>query len=271
MSQDTLKTLAASLLGLFTLASLLCKLTGYTPPTELLNIQAISPEQLILALAVVSQFLQPLHKTLGDVINIARNFFATGKVTDEALAALVTDLAAQKQALADVQAQLSNVKQLPAPVSQAGFISPVVLSILICGAVIMSLLPGCSTTQVQKAQTDVQRVQVVLQQACPSIQATLTTVGVLELSPQGAIALKGATDAATAVCAAGNSAKVADLRTLANDALPKLDAAVKASSLPADKQTEIIVGLGVVNSLINQALTTLQSSTPEPAASAASS
>lgn len=160
------------------------------------------------------------------------------------------------------------------PGSQAGRISfgGMVMTAVLALAGLLGVMAfgGCSTAQLNRVDADLQRVQAVLAQACPTLQASVVTLGVLDLSPDGAAALSVAKQAIDGACAVGTGATLANVQALANAALPQLDAAVKASSLSdADKQ-KVVVDLGVANALINTALNAAKPPAAVPSAPAVS-
>ncbi len=275
---DKFKTLAALAVASFGLLSQVCSLLGYAPPLPIDKLLHLTQDQLTTGFAIALAFLTPLHELVLDAWTMLVGIFTRDNAkTDQAFAEVLAKLSAlssQYEALKAAQpvpvASLSPVaQQQPGPggTQQAGRVGIGYLfgiAAIAVGYLLGQCLSGCSIQQQATVQSDLQRVQAVLVRVCPTAQATLTTLQALSLDPAVAVDLDLVDKTIGTACAVGTGTSVASLQALANTALPKLDAAVKGSSLDAANQQKVIVDLGVANALINEVLVTL----PQPAAAA---
>lgn len=265
---DKLKIVAALIVAALGLLSQVFALTGYVPPLAIDKLLHVTPEQITAFAGLALAFLAPIHTLALQAWALVVDVFKRDNPgADAAYLALLDEVSKMRAELAKQRLMppvpISEIPPTAAPAApvasvpsaQAGrmrFGGMVMTAVLaLAGLLGVMAFGGCSTAQQNRVDADLQRVQIVLSQACPTLQASVVTLGVLDLSPDGAAALSVAKQAIDGACAVGAGATLANVQALANAALPQLDNAVKASSLSDAEKEKVVVDLGVANALIN--------------------
>jgi hypothetical protein len=132
----------------------------------------------------------------------------------------------------------------------------------VLAAVLVALVSGCATTGT--VQTPAQ----IASQVCPPVQTALTSLqAVVGLSDDAKAKLAEAAPAVAAVCSAGSSVSVVDLKSLGANALPAVMAVVNASPLSDQDKTKIGIDLTVAQIVLSSVLASLPA-TAAPASAA---
>ena len=291
-----LAALAAFLAGALALASQLAALLGYQPPHAVAALLHLTPDQIVMGLGILLAFTQRVDTlavnawgAVGDiktlVLSIGRRDNEAADLAYAALLAQVAEMRAQVNALASAapvpaavttgiaQAHAPTAMPDPGPVAQPIPVPQAHAGRVGLGAMLVTLavsalcvLGACSTQQLATAQTDVQRAQEALQRVCPTLQASVTTLGMLDLAPQSAAALETAQGIINVACAADSTPKTETLQSLASAALPALDRVIEGSSMSADDKQKVVIDLGVVSAVLGGVL----GAAPAPVAGPAS-
>jgi hypothetical protein len=134
---------------------------------------------------------------------------------------------------------------------------------MLLAASLVALVSGCATTGT--VQTPAQ----IASQVCPPMQVAITSLqAVVGLSDEAKAKLAEAAPVVAAVCSAGSSVNVADLKSLGATALPAVMAVVNASPLSDQDKTKIGIDLTVAQIVLSSVLASLPATAvPAPAAS----
>jgi hypothetical protein len=134
--------------------------------------------------------------------------------------------------------------------------------LMLLAAGLVALVSGCATTGT--VQTPAQ----IASQVCPPVQTAITSLqAVVGLSDDAKAKLAGAAPIVAAVCSAGSSVNVADLKSLGATALPAVMAVVNASPLSDQDKTKIGIDLTVAQIVLSSVLAALPA-TAAPASAA---
>jgi hypothetical protein len=136
------------------------------------------------------------------------------------------------------------------------------LSMLLAAALV-ALVSGCATTGTVKTPAQ------IAAQVCPPTQTAIASLqAVVGLSDDAKDKLADAAPIVAAVCSAGSSVNVADLKSLGATALPAVMAVVNASPLSDQDKTKIGIDLTVAQIVLSSVLASLPATAvPAPAAS----
>jgi hypothetical protein len=133
---------------------------------------------------------------------------------------------------------------------------------MLLAAGLVALISGCATTGT--VQTPAQ----VAAQVCPPSQTAIASLqAVVGLSDDAKAKLAEAAPVVAAVCSAGSSVNVADLKSLGSTALPAVMAVVNASPLSDQDKTKIGIDLTVAQIVLSSVIAALPA-TVEPASAA---
>jgi hypothetical protein len=119
----------------------------------------------------------------------------------------------------------------------------------LCGAMVFvcASLIGCADIGTQNAQTPAQ----IAAQACPAIQATLTTLQLLPGLPADAQAnLALAVPVVNAACSVGATVDLSSLQALERTALPIMLDIAKAAALSAADQDRIVAAQIILSTAV---------------------
>lgn len=123
---------------------------------------------------------------------------------------------------------------------------------MLLAASLVALVSGCATTGA--VQTPAQ----IAAQVCPPAQTAITSLqAVVGLSDEAKAKLADAAPIVAAVCSAGSSVNVADLKSLGASALPAVMAVVNASPLSDQDKTKIGIDLTVAQIVLSSVLAAL--------------
>jgi hypothetical protein len=133
---------------------------------------------------------------------------------------------------------------------------------MLLAAGLVALISGCATTGI--VQTPAQ----VAAQVCPPTQTAIASLqAVVGLSDDAKAKLAEAAPVVAAVCSAGSSVNVVDLKSLGSTALPAVMAVVNASPLSDQDKTKIGIDLTVAQIVLSSVIAALPA-TVEPASAA---
>jgi hypothetical protein len=125
-----------------------------------------------------------------------------------------------------------------------------------------AMLAGCATTGTVKTPAQ------IASQICPPVQTAVTSLqAVVGLSDEAKAKLADAAPIVAAVCSAGSSVSVVDLKSLGATALPAVMAVVNASPLSDQDKTKIGIDLTVAQIVLSSVLASLPAAA-EPASAA---
>lgn len=125
---------------------------------------------------------------------------------------------------------------------------------LLCAAfaAICVAFAGCASTGTVKTPAQ------IASQVCPPVQTAITSLqAVVGLSDDAKAKLADAAPIVAAVCSAGSSVNVADLKSLGATALPAVMAVVNASPLSDQDKTKIGIDLTVAQIVLSSVLAAL--------------
>ena len=249
---ENVKTITSATVAVFAMLSQVFALMGYTPPIPLDKMLHMDANQISHLLALVLLFTAPVHQTGWKLVTSIVGFVnARNGRSDADFSKLQADIAVMAKEIAHMKTQ------------QTGRVSFGLLGAI---AALCIALAACGTVTADKAA----QAKAIVTNACTQLTVTVTTLKALPLSEDGTKSLSDVDTVLTQSCKLADTVSVSSVRDLANTALAPLQSIVKASTLADDQKSRVIVGLGVANVLLNQALTILDSGAAASSASAAS-
>jgi len=133
---------------------------------------------------------------------------------------------------------------------------------MLLAAGLVALVSGCASTGTVKTPAQ------IAAQVCPPTQTAIASLqAVVGLSDDAKARLADAAPVVAAVCSAGSSVTVVDLKSLGANALPAIMAVVNASPLPDQDKTKIGVNLTVAQIVLSSVLAALPAAA-DPASAA---
>ncbi len=128
----------------------------------------------------------------------------------------------------------------------------------VCAAMLSFVLAACSTTG-QSVPTPAQ----VAARVCPPVEVAIASLQQVNGMNDTALhALTEAQPVVNAVCASGSTVDAANLQTLATAGLPAIITVAKASSLSAQDQDRIVLGVTTAQILLTAAIAAWPSDIP---------
>lgn len=133
---------------------------------------------------------------------------------------------------------------------------------MLLAAGLVALVSGCASTGTVKTPAQ------IAAQVCPPTQTAIASLqAVVGLSDDAKAKLAEAAPVVAAVCSAGSSVSVVDLKSLGSTALPAVMAVVNASPLSDQDKTKIGIDLTVAQIVLSSVIASLPA-TASPASAA---
>lgn len=129
--------------------------------------------------------------------------------------------------------------------------------VMLLAAGLVALVAGCASTGTVKTPAQ------VAMQVCPPTQAAITSLQMLVgLSDDAKAKLADAAPVVNAVCTAGATVSVTDLKSFATTALPAVLVVVNASPMADDLKTKIGLDLTVAQIVLSAVIASLPADVP---------